>query len=75
MNKCKPYSSTKEIRLQAKTEVLTLRATTGLMARLLIIARSTRDIDMEEVIGKYEFSTINRTLMTPDGCVYSTLDK
>lgn len=42
MRKCKILSwnsSTKEIKLQAKSDVLTLRATTDLMSRLLIIAR------------------------------------
>ncbi|CAB3993632.1 Hypothetical predicted protein [Paramuricea clavata] len=44
-------SSGKEIKLQAKSEVITLRTTTGLMSRLLIIAQSSREVDMEEVIG------------------------
>ena len=70
-------SLSKEIKLQAKSEVLTLRETTGLMSRsrLLIIARSSRDVDMEEVIVNYEFSTTNRTLMKPDGSVHPTLNK
>ena len=70
-------SLSKEIKLQAKSEALTLRETTGLMSRsrLLIIARSSRDVDMEEVIVNYEFSTTNRTLMKPDGSVYPTLNK
>ncbi len=68
-------SAGKEINLQAKSEVLTLRATTGLMSRLLIIARSSREVDMEEVIGNYEFLTANRTLMKLDGSVHPTLNK
>ena len=68
-------SSSKEIKLQAKSDVMTLRATTGLMSRLLIVARSSREIDMEEVIGNYAFSTTNRTLMKPDGSVHPTTDK
>ena len=44
-------------------------------SRLLIIARSSRDVDMEEVIVNYEFSTTNRTLMKPDGSVHPTLNK
>ena len=68
-------SSGKEIKLQAKSEVITLRATTGLMSRLLIIARSSREVDMEEVIGNYEFATTNRTLMKLDGSVHPTLNK
>ena len=78
MTKCKVLSwtsSTKEIKIKAKSEILTLRATTGLMSRLLIVARSSREVDMEEVIGKYEFSTSNRTLMKPDGFLHPTVDK
>jgi hypothetical protein len=78
MTKCKILSwnsSSKEIKLQAKSDVMTLRATTGLMSRLLIVARSSREIDMEEVIGNYAFSTTNRTLMKPDGSVHPTTDK
>ena len=43
--------SSKEIKLQAKSDVLTLRATTGLISRLFIVARSSREVDIEEVIG------------------------
>lgn len=80
MTKCKLLSwnfSTKEIKLQAKSEVLTLRAMpcTGLMSILLIIARSFREVDMEEVIGNYEFSTTNRILIKPDGSIHPTTDK
>jgi hypothetical protein len=68
-------SSGKEIKLQAKSEVITLRATTGLMSRLLIIARSFRKVDMEEVIGNYGFATTNCTLMKLDGSVHPNLNK
>lgn len=54
MRKCKTLSwnfSSKEIKLQAKSDVLTLRATTGLISRLFIVARSSREVDIEEVIG------------------------
>lgn len=60
-------SSSNEIKLRAKSEVITLRAATCLMSRLLIIARSSCEIDMEDVIGNYEFSTTNRMLMKLDG--------
>jgi len=42
---------------------------------LLIVARSSRQMDLEAVIGKYEFSVCNRILMKPDGSVQPTLDK
>ncbi|KAG1667291.1 hypothetical protein GQR58_018537 [Nymphon striatum] len=46
-----------------------------LMSRLLIIARSSRQIDLEDVIGNYEFSVSNRVLMKLDGLVHPTVDK
>ncbi len=66
---------TKELKLQAKSEVLTIRASACLMSRFLIIARSSRQIDLEDVIGNYELSTSNRVLMKPDGSVHPTVDK
>ena len=45
------------------------------MSRLLVLARSSREVNLEEAIGKYEFSTINRTLMKADGFLHLTLDK
>ena len=58
------------------SEVLTLKATNSLFARLLIIARSARDtVNLQEVIGTHEFSSSNRTLMTVNGSVHPTQDK
>ena len=76
--KCKNIfwnATTKVLKLQAKSEVLTIRASAGLMSRLLIIARSSRQIDLEDVIGNYEFSVSNRVLMKLDGSVHPTVDK
>ncbi|KAG1673814.1 hypothetical protein GQR58_015421 [Nymphon striatum] len=76
--KCKVIfwnATTKVLKLQAKSEVLTIRASAGLMSRLLIIARSSRQIDLEDVIGNYEFSVSNRVLMKLDGSVHPTVDK
>ena len=45
-------------------EVTTLKATCSLSARMLLVASSSRDdINLEEVIGTYEFSHTNGTLM------------
>jgi hypothetical protein len=40
-----------------------------------MVAQSSREVDMEEAIVKYEFSTINRTLMQPDGYLHPTTDE
>ena len=68
-------SSTKEIKLQAKSVILTLQATAGQMSKLLNVAHSSRETDVEEVLGKCEFSTSNCTLMKVDGSVHVTSDK
>ncbi len=47
----------------------------SMMARLLVITRSSRDIDLNCVIGKYEFSTTKRMLMTAEGNVHPCTDK
>ncbi len=78
MTKCKVLSfnsSAKTITLPAKSDVLKLQATSGLMSRLLIVARSSREIDLEDVIGKYEFCTNNRILMKTDGTLHPTTNK
>ena len=49
------------------SEEVKLKASTSLMARLLVITRSSREIDLKLIIGTYEFSTINKLLMTADG--------
>ena len=57
-------------------EVLTLKETTSLFARLLVIARSSRKliVNLEEVIGMLE-SAYTNVLMAPDGSFYTTTDK
>ena len=47
-------STSKSITLASKSDVITIRATANLMSRLLIIARSSRAVDLEELVGCYE---------------------
>ena len=69
-------SAGKDIKLHTGTEVLTLKATTPLFARLLVIARSSREsVDLEEVIGRHEFAYTNKVLMAPDGSIHPSTDK
>lgn len=69
-------ATAKEIKLKAGSQVITLKATSSLFARMLVIARSSRDdINLEEVIGTHEFVYINRLLMQPDGAIHPTTDK
>ena len=69
-------SAGKDITLNTWTEVLTLKATTSLFVRLLVIARSSREsVDLEEVIGRHEFAYTNKVLMAPDGSIHPSTDK
>ena len=68
-------SSSKNFKLASKSDIITVRATANLMSRLLIIARSSHAVDLEEVIGCYELSTTNRTLMKADGSLLPTMGK
>ena len=53
-----------------------MKATASLFARMLVIARSSRDdIELEEVIGLHEFDYTNRVLMKPGGSIHHTSDK
>jgi hypothetical protein len=60
-------ASAKNIQLEVGSQVLTLKATTSLFARLLVIARSThQNVDLEKVTGVHEFTYTSRVLMEPD---------
>ena len=66
----------RHLKLNTGTEVLTLKATMSLFARLLVIARSSREsVDLEEVIGMHEFAYTNKVLMAPDGSIHPSTDK
>lgn len=59
-------TSAKEIKTKAGSEVFTLIAASSLFARMLLVARSSReDIDLKQVFGVHEFSLTNGILMQP----------
>ena len=57
----------KNVNLKAESEVLCLKATDSLFIRLLLIAKSSRELNLEDIIGKHEFASSSATLMKPDG--------
>ena len=65
----------KSTKVKITGEHVTLTASNSLLSRLLILTRSTRDIDLKEVISKYEFSPINHMLMGTDGSLHACTDK
>ena len=51
-----------------------LRETNDLYGRLMILARSSRDINQKEAIGNHEFTLTPRALFAPDGTILPCLD-
>ena len=46
-----------------------------MMARLLVISRSSHDVDLKEVVGMYKLSTMNNVLMQAGGPLHTCTDK
>ena len=65
----------KTIKVDVGSKEMMMKTSNSMMARLLVITRSSRAIDLKEVIGKYEFSTTNQKLMCSDGQLRRCSDK
>ena len=52
-----------------------LKETKDLYGRLMVLARSSRDINQKEAIGNHEFTLTPRALFAPDGTILPCLDK
>jgi hypothetical protein len=57
----------KKTTLKSKTKEFQLRTTTSLFSRLLVIAKSDRNLDLQAAISQHEFHSVNHVLMRPDG--------
>ena len=65
----------KKIKLKDSKGVFEAKSTNSFLARLLFIAKSNRDIDLEEVISNYEFSVTNSVIMQSDGSIIICTNK
>lgn len=65
----------KSIKLKASSEVVQMKATNSLFVRLLLIAKSSRELDLQEIMGTYEFADYNANLMTSDQSLLPTTAK
>ena len=63
------------LKLRGSKGGVELKATNTLFARLLMIAKSSREIDLQDVISNYEFTAINSTLMKTDGSLITSDSK
>jgi len=66
-------NKTTTVKLQDKN--VYLKETKDLYGRLMVMARSSRDINQKEAIGNHEFTLTPRALFAPDGTILSCLDK
>ncbi|KAI9542170.1 hypothetical protein NQZ68_022223 [Dissostichus eleginoides] len=65
----------KSIKLKASSEVVSLKATNSLSVRLLLVAKSSRELDLQKIVGTHEFADYNASLMTSDGSLVPTTAK
>ena len=52
-----------------------VKETKDLYGRLMVVARSSRDINHKEAIGNHEFTVTPRALFASDGTILPGLDK
>ena len=55
------------VKTNDENRLIELSVKRALFGRMIIIARSRRDINLQEVIGTYEVSVIPRSLFAADG--------
>jgi len=60
-------SMNKVVRVKVKDKEFALKEQSSLMTRLLITARKRPEVDLEQIIGEYEFSVVPRSMFNNDG--------
>jgi hypothetical protein len=74
--KNKMYTSgNKKTTVRIRDKAVDLKETKDLYARLMILAKSSRDIDLKYSIGNFEFTLTPRALFAPCGSVLQCTDK
>jgi len=56
------------------TNEIKLKQTRPIFARLLIIARTCKGLDLQDLIGRYEFSCVPMSLFASDGSLLPCTD-
>lgn len=65
----------KVVKTKNCAQEVSLKSTNALFVRLLLIAKSSRHIRLEEIIGNYELSSVSASLMNADGTLQICTDK
>ena len=58
-----------------KGRIISFKEEQNLLQRFLIIARSSKELNLEECIGDFEFGVVPRSLPSADGSLLHTKDK
>lgn len=67
--------ASKTVKIGLPTKEIELKQTRSLFARLLIIARTREGLDLQDLIGRYEFSCVPRSSFALDGSLLPCIDK
>ena len=67
--------ASKTVKIGLPTKEIKLKQTRSLFARRLIIARTREGLDVQDLIGRSEFSCVPRSLFAPDGSLLPCIDK
>ena len=68
-------SGNKTHKVKICEKIVDLKETKDLYGRLMVLARSNRDIDQKQAVGTYEFTLTPRALFSPNGSVLPCNDK
>jgi len=59
----------------SKDKTVDLKETKDLYGRLMVLARSSRNINQKETIENYEFALTPKAIFAPDGTILPCMDK
>ena len=68
-------SGNKRHAVKVRDKTIDMKETKDLHGRLMVLARSNRDVDQKKAIGNYDFTLTPRALFAPDGTVLPCTDK
>eukprot|EP00112_Aurelia_sp_Birch-Aquarium-sp1_P000923 Seg1091.3 transcript_id=Seg1091.3/GoldUCD/mRNA.D3Y31 product="hypothetical protein" protein_id=Seg1091.3/GoldUCD/D3Y31 len=60
-------SMNKRTKVQAGKRIIELKQSRGLLGRLALVCKSSREFELKEMIGTYELQVVRRGLMLSDG--------
>ena len=63
-------SGNKKQKLSIRNEAVDLKETKDLYGRIMVLARSNRDIDLKQAVGNYEFILTPRALFAPNRSMF-----